>query len=69
MKTYKIKNINYNKTLIVIDLAKADVLELYKLALSMDIPFAVKREVGVEIWGHAVVANYLGVKDSSKLLS
>lgn len=69
MKTSTIKNYNGQKTLIVNDLASANVLELYREAVKLSIPFAIKQEIGIQIWGHSVVANYLGVQDSSKLLS
>lgn len=69
MKTYTIKNYCGQKTLIVNDLSKADVLELYKLAFSKRIPFAVKKEIGIQIWGSFSVAEYLGIQDVSKLLS
>ena len=67
MKTYSIKNYQGQKCLIVNDLSKADVLTLYKESVKLSIPFGVKQEIGVQFWGLAVVANYLGVKDSSTI--
>ena len=69
MKTYTIKNYSGQKTLIINTLTKADVKELYKVAVSKSIPFAVKQDIGIQIWGLSKVASYLGVKDSSKLLN
>lgn len=69
MKTYTIKNYNGNKTLIVNDIASADVKSLYLMARSLAIPFAVKKEIGIQIWGLMTVADYLGIKDCSKLIN
>jgi len=69
MKTYTIKNYSGQKTLIVNDLINADVKSLYKQAISKSIAFAVKQEIGIQIWGLLKVASYLGVQDSSKLFN
>jgi hypothetical protein len=69
MKTYSIKNFSGQKMLIVNDIKSVNVLDLFKLSISMNIPFAVKNEIGVQIWGAFIVSEYLGLKDSSKLLS
>lgn len=69
MKTYTIKNYCGQKHLIVNDLANADVKALFKMAVDKSIPFAVKQQIGIQVWGLFTVADYLGVKDSSKLFA
>jgi len=69
MKTYTIKNYQGQKMLIVNDLSKVNVLELYRDSVKLSIPFAVKQEIGVQTWGLAVVAKYLGINDTSKVLN
>lgn len=69
MKTYTIKNYNGQKTLIVNDITNVDVKALYLMARSLSIPFAVKKEIGIQIWGLMTVADYLGIKDCTKLIN
>jgi len=69
MKTYSIKNYSGTKMLIVNNLELVNVQELYKLSVEKGIFFAVKQEIGVQIWGLALVAKYLGINDTSKVLN
>lgn len=65
MKTHTIKQYAGRKMLIVNDLTKADVKELYKEARKLEIPFAVKVENGVQVWGLFTVCEHLGIADHS----
>lgn len=69
MKTYTIKNYSGQKTLIVNNIAVADIKGLYKVAREMNIPFAVKQEIGVQIWGLQTVCEYLGIQDCTKIFN
>lgn len=69
MKTYTIKNYSGQRTLIVNDLNSVDVHSLYKKAVSENIAFAVKQDLGIQIWGLFTVASYLGINDCSKVLN
>jgi len=69
MKNYSIKNYAGQKTLIVNDLNAVDVKDLFKKSIEMRIPFAIKQEIGIKVWGLSTVADFLGIKDSSKVLN
>jgi len=69
MKTYTIKNYAGQKTLIVNDLKNSNIQDLFKVARKMKIPFAIKKEIGIQIWGAFTVAEYCGIADVSKLLN
>jgi len=67
MKTYSIKKYQGQKCLIVNDLSKVNVLELYRESVKLSIPLGVKQQIGVQFLGLSVVANYLGIKDASTI--
>lgn len=67
MKSYSIKNHSGQKTLIVNNLLSVNVRELYNTARKLNIPFAVKTETGVQVWGSFTIAEYLGINDVTKL--
>lgn len=65
MSTSIIKQFAGQKMLIVSNITKADVKALYTEAKSLKIPFAVKTDTGVQVWGLFTVCEYLGISDHS----
>lgn len=67
MKAFTIKNYSGEKMLIVNQLGDVDVKALFNTAKLLSIPFAVKTDTGVQVWGSFTVAEYLGIEDVTKL--
>lgn len=69
MKAYLIKKFNGQKTMIVNNVNPSTVLESYKIARAAGYPFAIKKDIGIQIWGAFTVAEYCGIADCTKLLN